>query len=120
MSECIHGYLDRQCPYCEIDRLTAELAEARKHESQTHKRLSAILGDDDALHVVAQRAVDELAEAQRSRDFYKTRIDLLQSRQHTMRDPERTLVCDIIANGLLLPDQDGRRYPAAIDDAGSD
>jgi hypothetical protein len=30
MSECIHGYLDRQCPYCEIDRLTAELAEARE------------------------------------------------------------------------------------------
>jgi hypothetical protein len=29
MSECTHGYLDRQCPYCEIDRLTAELAEAR-------------------------------------------------------------------------------------------
>jgi hypothetical protein len=27
-----------------------------------------------------------------------------------MRDPERTLVCDILANGTLLPDPNGERY----------
>lgn len=27
-----------------------------------------------------------------------------------MRDPERTLVCDILANAALLPDPKGLRY----------
>ena len=27
-----------------------------------------------------------------------------------MRDPERTMVCDILANGQTLPDADGSRY----------
>ena len=33
--------------------------------------------------------------------FYKSRCELLQSVQHVMRDPERTLVCDVLANGQL-------------------
>ena len=27
-----------------------------------------------------------------------------------MRDPERTVVCDILANNQLLPDKNGSRY----------
>jgi regulator of replication initiation timing len=42
------------------------------------------------------------------RDWYKRRIDLLQEWQSKMRDPERTIVCDIIANGLTMPE--GGRY----------
>jgi len=42
-------------------RLEVQLAEARKHERQTHETLGAILGDDDALHVVVQRVVDQNA-----------------------------------------------------------
>ena len=42
--------------------------------------------------------------------FYRSRVELLAKHQLTMRDPERTLVCDIIANGQLLPDTDGKRY----------
>jgi len=38
------------------------------------------------------------------------KLDLLQKNQKYMRDPERTLVCDIIANGQLLPDPEGKRY----------
>lgn len=45
--------------------------------------------------------------------FYKRRCELLQATQHLMRDPERTVVCDILANGALLPDPDGTRYGAA-------
>lgn len=55
----------------------------------------------------------ELKRAQDSRDFYKTRCDLLQQWQSKMRDPERTTVCDILANGQTLPDPDGKRYGAA-------
>lgn len=32
--------------------------------------------------------------------FYKKRCDELQKIQHRMRDPERQMVCDILANGL--------------------
>lgn len=44
----------------------------------------------------------ELADAWDSRDFYKRRTDELQKAQSQMRDPERTMVCDILANGRLL------------------
>jgi hypothetical protein len=43
-------------------------------------------------------------------DFYKTRCELLQKVQKYMRDPERQIVCDILANNSLLPDPSGVRY----------
>jgi len=52
---------------------------------------------------------EKIAKLEHSLDFYKRRVDMLQKLQHTMRDPERTLVCDILANGQLLPDS-GKRY----------
>lgn len=45
------------------------------------------------------------------RNFYKKRVKLLYDYQSSMRDPERTLVCDILANGQLLPDSEKKRYP---------
>ena len=45
-----------------------------------------------------------------NRDFYRRRAELLQREQSRMRDPERTIVCDILANGTLLPDPHGVRY----------
>jgi hypothetical protein len=45
-----------------------------------------------------------------SRNFYKQRCELLQQVQKHMRDPERTIVCDILANNTLLPDPEGKRY----------
>lgn len=40
----------------------------------------------------------------------QAKLDILQKAQKNMRDPERQIVCDIIANGQLLPDPDGKRY----------
>jgi hypothetical protein len=45
-----------------------------------------------------------------SLNFYKQRCELLQQAQKYMRDPERTIVCDILANNALLPDPEGKRY----------
>lgn len=45
---------------------------------------------------------EQLDEALQSLDFYKRRCNLLQSMQASMRDPERTIVCDVLANGQLL------------------
>jgi hypothetical protein len=52
-----------------------------------------------------------LEKTRASRDFYKRRCDELQKAQSSMRDPERTMVCDILANGsLLAPEVAGNRY----------
>jgi hypothetical protein len=40
----------------------------------------------------------------------RSRVDMLSRLQRYMRYPERNLVCDIIANGQLLPDPRGERY----------
>ena len=52
---------------------------------------------------------EQLDKATRSLDFYRRRIDALQKWQSKMRDPERTIVCDIIANGCTL-EPAGNRY----------
>lgn len=44
----------------------------------------------------------ESSKLRSSLDFYKRRVDELQSAQAQMRDPERMMVCDILANGHLL------------------
>lgn len=41
----------------------------------------------------------ELLKCQVSRDFYRLRCERLQEVQSRMRDPERTWVCNILANG---------------------
>lgn len=38
------------------------------------------------------------------------RLDMLLREQKNMRGPEQRLVCDIIANGALLPDPTGGRH----------
>jgi hypothetical protein len=46
-----------------------------------------------------------------SLEFYKIRCDSLQGLQSSMRDPERTIVCDVLANGGVLPQfAAGNRY----------
>ena len=54
-----------------------------------------------------------LQESQDTLTFYKRRVELLQEWQSKMRDPERTIACDIIANGQILPDPHGTRYGPA-------
>jgi len=46
---------------------------------------------------------DALAEIDRERRrvaWYSQRFDALQAAQKNMRDPERGMVCDILANGM--------------------
>ena len=51
----------------------------------------------------------KLEEALGSLDFYRRRVEALQQWQSKMRDPERTIVCDILANGHTL-EPAGDRY----------
>jgi len=71
-----------------------------------------VIGDDVGSHHyhLHQDAADAIEIQRIALDFYRRRCDLLQAHQASMRDPERTLVCDILANGQLLPDPAGTRY----------
>jgi hypothetical protein len=55
---------------------------------------------------------DELESARQSAEFYQRRCDALQQWQSRVRDPERTIVCDILANGGTL-EPAGNRYTLA-------
>lgn len=63
------------------------------------------LYEHKALYEMNQDLVEEINDLKRSRDWYKNRVDKLQKIQSQMRDPERTIVCDILANGMLLNDK---------------
>ena len=59
----------------------------------------------------AVEMIERLEEAESSAAWYKRRCTALQEQQSAMRDPERTIVCDILANGEVLPpDFAGDRY----------
>ena len=80
----------------DIERLKVEVHEI--HDQ-------CVIGDN-ALGDSEHRA----AGLEKSLHFYTLRHDLLAKTQKRMRNPERTLVCDILANGTLLPDPQGKRY----------
>lgn len=68
------------------------------------------LTDSQALLEEAHKALNDLLF---SRQRNEIRLFMLQSEQRWMREPERTIVCDILANGQLLPDEKGKRYGTA-------
>ncbi len=47
----------------------------------------------------------EIERLKAEKAFYKNRVELLHKWQSKMRDPERTLVCDILANGQIWHDE---------------
>lgn len=64
-----------------------------------------------ALERANRAALEELKELRETAAFYKRRCDALQAWQSSMRDPERTVVCDILANGFTLDQTEaGDRY----------
>lgn len=64
---------------------------------------------DDAVKLFTHPAIklddDRIADLENSLAFYKNRVELLHKWQSKMRDPERTLVCDILANGQIWHDE---------------
>jgi hypothetical protein len=96
-----------------------------KNRNATKRKREAAVGSTALLGLLADiRAAvgdptgklmqDELVEHCRklthSADWNRRRVDMLSQMQKHMRDPERTLVCDVIANCQLLPDPTGKRY----------
>lgn len=56
------------------------------------------------------RLEQERNRLEQERDWYRSRVRLLEKSKAMFREPELTIICDIMANGQLLPDPDGTRY----------
>lgn len=76
----------------------------------TADQLRAYADTTCAMRAQAAPAVadKQLSDALDSLAFYRRRCELLQSWQSKMRDPERTIICDILANGQILRGPDGQ------------
>ena len=73
-------------------------------------------GVSEPLQGAVKALIDRLEAAESSAAWHQRRWMALQMHQTKMREPERTMVCDIIANGELMhPTIAGDRY--AIKDA---
>jgi hypothetical protein len=68
--------------------------------------------DRDAVVVIKR----EIKRLQDRCEWYKLRCDALQQQQRFMRDPERKMVCDILANGKTSVDKINTSLPKVIDD----
>jgi hypothetical protein len=72
--------------------------------------MCACRGGPDAACSEGERE-KELSDLRSSLEFHERRAAALQKAQQHMRDPERVMVCDILANGALLTPA-GERYIA--------
>ena len=58
-----------------------------------------------------ETVADALGRLEHSESFYRRRCEALQAWQSSMRNPERVIVCDILANGFTLDQPlSGDRY----------
>lgn len=71
--------------------------------------IRAAVGDPKG-ELMQDELVEHCRKLAHSEDWNRRRVHMLSRLQKHMRDPERTLVCDILANGRLLPDPHGKRY----------
>ena len=96
------------CPECGMDgECGCDKQPAQQEPVACRDEMCACRGGPCASCFDGERE-KELADMRGSRDFYKRRTDELQKTQSQMRDPERTMVCDILANGRLLVPAAGR------------
>lgn len=76
---------------------------------------------DRTIATLTRERDEARAEVERMKDsveWHRRRFDMLQQEQYRMRDPERTILCDILANCSLMRDPNGERYGIAADALG--
>ena len=100
------GYKGFEIDDDEFRRVFAELVRADERAAPVQEPISGYIKKIEDL-------IQERDDARSSRDFYKRRADSLQEWQSKMRDPERTIVCDILANGHTLEPAGDRYTPPA-------
>lgn len=80
------------------DALAIDLSEPVRWLDEESGEVSAF-AEPGWTPLVAEKA---LLEAKDTAAWYQRRCQLLQASQARMQEPERTLVCDVLANGALL------------------
>lgn len=98
-----------ECLYCNARRPAPAATATSPSDDYSSASLSELLGCIQA-GLAVDACTREIAKRVDAAQFNKRRVGLLAELQSRMRDPERTIVCDIIANGDLLPDPLGKRY----------
>ena len=86
-----------------------------RHPAEIRALTSAVCTQAKRVNVIEQQldtcrpylkegetAADALRRLEHSESFYRRRCEALQAWQSSMRDPERVIVCDILANGFTL------------------
>lgn len=114
--KCEHGLTTRECFVCASPKYGApqKLADAAPGRPSLD-RLQAACIDWDGSEMVdgeppmecltvgdVRDALREFRRIEQEAAFYRRRCEALQQWQSRMRDPERTVVCDILANGFTL------------------
>jgi len=112
--ELLDGMIEVQLHHAEQCDGIANRTMADKQKGWDMERVALLQKIKGSLMPEQKLAVEpmlqkQLDDALRSLDFYKRRCDALQNWQSKMRDPERTIVCDILANGCTL-EPAGDRY----------
>ena len=99
--------------YISINNVSGEETLARDKVTSNYDRT---LYSHKALYEVNKDFLKEIDDLKSSLDWYKNRVEKLQKVQNKMRDPERIMVCDILANGMLLEDNDRYKIKEPIVD----
>lgn len=102
--------------------MTEEEEQLMRHQAEAWNRLVAELIVEFGLPTTepGENAFEQVQSFVRrqlnSLSFYKLRCENLQKIQNKMRDPERKMVCDILANGYTMQnsslEQFGQPYDA--------
>jgi chromosome segregation ATPase len=79
----------------------ARADQAERERDEARRDLEQTADQRDAAIAAETRALRERDEARADLDWAHRRLDALQRAQRDMRDPERRMVCDILANGRL-------------------
>lgn len=95
-----------------IEQQAARIAELEAAGVMT----AVMLTIDGREYGVHPNVASRIAKLESSVEFSQRRLEQLSKLQSTMREPERTIVCDILANGVLLnPPIPADRYTAKPD-----
>lgn len=107
--ECLQGLINDAIS--RWGRPAAPPAPTAKELKELEGWLQEMLGSPSAAAAAQwETNIKYLAKFLRMVDSAFLRQQLLQQENHRFREPERTILCDILANGTLLPDPDGTRY----------
>lgn len=94
----------------DLDDVAATSPLAQRELAELRADLAHARADIERLSVDLAEAQREIERQRFSVEWTRSRLDRLQKEQARIPDPWRTLVCDILANGSLLPDPEGKRY----------